>query len=274
MGNKSILSAATEHLHLEEDNGVVTLTISRPKQLNSLNYEIMGDLENLFIQLEADQTVRGVIITGEGRGFVAGADINEIYADRENTNRNVGIRFQDYLTKVHRTYNCIANLSKPVIAAVNGFALGGGCELALCCDIIIASTKAKFGLPEAKLGIIPTYMGTQRLPRAIGTLKAKELMYTSRFMDGQEAAACGLANQCVEPEELLPAARAMMDTILQRAPLSIRYMKLAVNNGSEMPLAEACEYERALGGLCLATDDCKEGVDAFVEKRDPHFQNK
>lgn len=274
MQERKIFAAATESLHVEERDGVVTVTISRPKQLNALNYQVMGELENLFVALEEDQQVRGVIITGEGRGFVAGADIHEIYADRENTNRNVGVRFQDYLVKVHRTYNCIANLTKPVIAAVNGYALGGGCELALCCDIIIASTNAKFGLPEAKLGIIPTYMGTQRLPRAIGMAKAKELMYTSRFIGGEEAVAWGLASRCVEPEQLLPAAEELMATILQRAPLSIRYMKQAVNRGIDMPLADACEYERALGGLCLASEDCKEGVDAFIEKRDPHFSNK
>ncbi len=266
--------ASTKVLQLSEKNGIVTLTITRPEQLNALNYVIMGELEEMALALEADPAVKGLIITGAGRSFVSGADIGEIYADWENTNRNVTVRFQDYLTKVHRTYNAIANMSKPVIAAVNGFALGGGCELALCCDIIIASKKAKFGLPEAKLGIIPTYMGTQRLPRAIGTLKAKELMFTARFVDGEEAASIGLANLCVEPEELLPKAEEMMTTILSRGPLSIRYMKQAVNRGFDMPFADACEYERALGGLCLASDDCAEGVAAFVEKRDPVFKNQ
>lgn len=265
---------STENIRVEYKGNVVIITMTRPQVLNALNYETVTEMENIFIALEEDRNVLGVIITGEGRGFVSGADIAEIYEMREGASPNATVRFMDYQDKVHRTFNRLARLPRPVIAAVNGYALGGGCELAMCADLIIASTKAQFGLPEGKLGLMPTYMGTQRLPRMVGRSLAKEMMFTSRFIGGEEAATAGLACKCVSPEELLPAAEAMMGTILKRGPVGVRYMKTAVDRGMDMPFDDAVEFERALGGLCLATEDCAEGVAAFLEKREPVFHDQ
>ena len=257
-----------KYVKLSIQEPVAVVTIDRPDCLNALNSQVFREISATLQEVEANDQVRVVILTGAGdKAFAAGADIAQMVHENGKQGKELAL-----LT--HQAGDLLENIRQVTIAAVNGYALGGGCELALCCDIIIASKKAKFGLPEAKLGIIPTYMGTQRLPRAIGTLKAKELMFTARFVDGEEAASIGLANLCVEPEELLPKAEEMMTTILSRGPLSIRYMKQAVNRGFDMPFADACEYERALGGLCLASDDCAEGVAAFVEKRDPVFKNQ
>ena len=249
-----------------EDN-VAIVKMNRPKALNALNNDTLEELVEIFAAIREDADVLGVIITGEGRGFVAGADIVQMQPYKSEEGR----AYADFAQSV---FNNIENLEKPVIAAVNGFALGGGSELALSCDIRIASTKAVFGQPEVSLGIIPCFGGTQRLPRLIGPGLAKELIYTGRMVKADEALQFGYVNKVVEPDELIPAAKEMMKDILKNAPMAVGYAKVAINRGLEIDLANALELEKDVVGLCFATDDKDEGMDAFVEKRKANFKNK
>ena len=254
-------------LLVEKENGIAIVKINNPQSLNALNSTILGELDTLFTELENDSSISVIILTGEGKAFVAGADITEM----SSMDAAEGKAFGEKGAKVFRK---IELLSKPVIAAVNGYALGGGCELAMCCDIRIASAKAKFGQPEVGLGITPGFSGTQRLPRLVGMGKAKELIFTAEVINADEACRIGLVNSVAEPEELINTAVAMAEKIAGKAPVAVKYSKESINRGMQCSMDEAINIEANLFGLCFATEDQKEGMKAFMEKRKAKFNNK
>ena len=254
-------------LLVEKENGIAIGKINNPQSLNALNSTILGELDTLFTELENDSSISVIILTGEGKAFVAGADITEM----SSMDAAEGKAFGEKGAKVFRK---IELLSKPVIAAVNGYALGGGCELAMCCDIRIASAKAKFGQPEVGLGITPGFSGTQRLPRLVGMGKAKELIFTAEAINADEACRIGLVNSVAEPEELMNTAVAMAEKIAGKAPAAVKYSKESINRGMQCSMDEAINIEANLFGLCFATEDQKEGMKAFMEKRKAKFNNK
>lgn len=253
------------NLLFENSAGIGLITVNRPKALNALNYDTMQELDSLLDDIARDETVKAVIITGSGeKSFVAGADITEMQPLGAIEGRNWGKFGQ-------KVFNKVENLPQPVIAAVNGFALGGGCELAMACDIRIASDKAKFGQPEVTLGIVPGFAGTQRLPRLVGKGRAKELLFTGDIIDAGEAYRIGLVNKVTTADELMGAAKAMAEKIMSRAPVAIKLCKAAVNEGMDVDLDSGTAYEAEVFGLCFATKDQKEGMAAFVEKRKADF---
>lgn len=253
---------------LEKNNHIATVTINRPKALNALNSETLRDLNEVLENLENDSDVYVVILTGAGgKSFVAGADITEM----KDLNTIEGREFSQLGNKVFRR---LENLEKPVIAAILGFALGGGCELALSCDIRIASEKAKFAQPEVGLGITPGFGGTQRLARLVGTGIAKEMIYTARIVKADEALRIGLVNKVVEVDKLMEEAMNMASLIASQAPIAVKLSKAAINRGIQCDIDTAVMYEAEAFGACFSTLDQKEGMIAFVEKRDKSFQNK
>ncbi|GBG57379.1 short-chain-enoyl-CoA hydratase [Sporomusaceae bacterium FL31] len=257
-----------ETLQYEISNGICILTLCRPQALNALNEVMIKELDRLFDLLAQDDSVKVVIMTGSGtKSFVAGADITEMQSLSVEGGR-------EWARLGQSVFNKIETLPKPVIAAINGFALGGGCELAMACDIRIASSKAKFAQPEVTLGITPGYGGTQRLPRLIGKGRAKELLFTGAMIDAAEAYRIGLVNQVVDPEELMSAARAMAGKIMQCAPFAVQMCKAAINNGVDDELDTGVVYEAEVFGLCFSTVDQKEGMAAFIEKRKAIFTGK
>ena len=256
-----------KHLVIEKENKVGVLRINRPEAMNSLNTEVLEELLMAVEQVKNDQDIFVLVITGEGKAFVAGADISEM-----STMDPVQARsFAEAGLKVFRE---IESMEKPVVAAVNGFALGGGCELAMACDIRIASTKAKFGQPEVGLGVTPGFGGTVRLSRLVGPAKAKELIYSGNIIKADEALGIGLVNSVSEPEELMGAAMEMANKISSNAQLAVRYSKQSINRSFETDVETAMEIERNLFGLCFSTEDQKEGMKAFGEKRKPDFKVK
>jgi enoyl-CoA hydratase len=257
-----------QNISIETRDAVATVTINRPDKLNALNDRTMEELDAAFAALGADPGVRGVILTGAGeKAFVAGADIAELSTQSPVDGKERSIRGQRVLDRIER-------LGKPVVAAVNGFALGGGCELALACHIRIASENARLGTPEVKLGIMCGYAGTQRLSRLVGKGRALELLLTGEMVDAQEALRIGLVNRVVAKDKLLDEADALLRKMLANGPLSLRFTMEAVNAGLEMPFAEAQYLEATLFGLICSTDDMKEGTKAFLEKRPAKFQGK
>ncbi len=254
-------------INVQKEERIAILKVNRPEALNSLNETVLKQMDTAIEQLENDDTVDVVIITGEGKAFVAGADIVAM----KDLNAEQGRMWGNLGQKVFRK---IETMSKPVIAAVNGFALGGGCELAMACDIRIASEKAKFGQPEVGLGITPGYSGTQRLPRLVGVAKAKELIFTGEMIPADEAERIGLVNKVVKHEDLLTEAKEMANKILKNAQIAVRYSKIAINRGIETDIDTGIEIEANLFGLCFATKDQKEGMSAFVEKRKPEFKGE
>ncbi|HMM19937.1 MAG TPA: short-chain-enoyl-CoA hydratase [Selenomonadales bacterium] len=259
---------AYENLLFQADNGLGIVAINRPGALNALNAATICELGRLLDELSKDDTIKAIILTGSGeKSFVAGADIAEMQAMTVIKGRNWSKSAQAVLNKIE-------NLPKPVIAAINGYALGGGCEIAMACDIRIASDKAKLGQPEVSLGIPPGFGGTQRLARLIGKGRAKELLFTGEMIDAPEAYRIGLVNKVVAPEELMDAAKAMAKKIMSRAPVAVQACKAAVNEGLDMDLDSGIAYEAEVFGLCFATDDQKEGMAAFLEKRQVHFSGK
>ena len=249
------------NLLYENQDGIAVITMNRPKALNALNQETLDELNQVADMLAKDSTVQVVILTGSGdKAFVAGADIAQMQSMSAMEGRNFGKLGQ-------AVFNKLENLPQPVIAAVNGFALGGGCELAMACDIRIASEKAKFGQPETGLGITPGFGGTQRLPRLVGKGRAKELLFTADMIDAAEAYRIGLVNKVVPPEELMEAAKALAGRIMKRSAAAVQLAKAAVNRGIEAGLENGIAYEAEVFGLCFATEDQKEGMTAFVEKR-------
>jgi len=259
--------AEYKNLLFENQDGVGILTMNRPKALNALNTETLGELSVLLDEIAKDESVKVVIITGAERSFVAGADITEMLHFTSAQGREFGRLGQSVFNKIEK-------MPKPVIAAINGFALGGGCELSMSCDIRIASEKAKFGQPEVGLGILPGFAGTQRLPRLVGRGKAKEILFTGEVFDAKEALSIGLVEKVVPPEELMEAAMTMAKKIMKNAPYAVRLCKDAVNTGLDVDLDAGQEYEATLFGVTCATDDKKEGMSAFVEKRKPNFTGK
>lgn len=245
---------------------IALIRINRPQALNALNTKLLGEFDTVLDAVEASDAAV-VILTGEGKAFVAGADIVEMKDLDAEAARAFGALGA-------RIFRRLELFRLPVIAAVNGYALGGGCELAMACDIRIASDKAKFGQPEVGLGIIPGFSGTQRLPRIVGASRAKELVFTGDVIPAAEALAMGLVSRVVTPEALLPTCMELAGRIRKNAPLAIRYAKAAIDGGLDSTVETGMALERDLFGLCFATADQKEGMAAFVEKRAPVFSGK
>ena len=256
-----------KNIVLEKEGNVALVKLNRPKALNALNTETLKEIDCVIEEISGDKEIYAVILTGEGKAFVAGADISEMKEMNAIEGKEFGILGNGVFRKIEK-------LEKPVIAAVNGFALGGGCELAMACDIRIASVKAKFAQPEAGLGITPGFGGTQRLARLVGEGIAKELIYTCDMINAEEALRIGLVNKVVEPETLLDEAKAMANKIAKNAPIAISQCKAAINRGLQMDIDSAVLYEAEAFGMCFATEDQKEGMTAFVEKRDKNFKNR
>lgn len=256
-----------KNIIIEKKGLVTTVIINRPGSLNALNKTTLEELLQCFLNLAQDLNTRAIILTGSGeKAFVAGADISYM--------QNLSTLESRMFGKLgHRVMHTIENMPQPVIAAVNGFALGGGCELALACDMRFASENAKFGQPEVNLGVIPGFGGTQRLPRLIGKGLANELLFTGNIIDSQEALRIGLVNRVYTSEELLVACAKIAETICSKGPVAVRLCKEAVNNGIEMDLERGCAYEADLFALCFASDGQKEGMSAFLEKRPPNFDS-
>ena len=247
---------------------ILTVTVNRPDKLNALNAEVMEGLRGAFHDAKSNAAVGAVILTGAGeKAFVAGADIGGFASLSSEGAVELARKGQSVLDLLER-------LGKPSIAAVNGFALGGGCELAMACTLRVASRTAKLGQPEVNLGLIPGYGGTQRLPRLVGKGRALELILTGDPVPAEEAWRIGLVNRVVEPAELMPASRELAKRILARAPLAVRRALEAVNEGLDLPLDVAQKHEAALFGLCAATEDWKEGVSAFLAKRPAAFTGR
>jgi enoyl-CoA hydratase len=259
---------AYENLLYETRDGVAILTFNRPKVLNALNRKTVEELHDALLGTQRSEAVRALILTGAGeKSFVAGADISEL-AQQTPVN---GKEFSLYGQSV---FHLLENLGKPTICAINGFALGGGCELALSCNIRLASKTAKLGQPEVKLGIIPGYGGSQRLARLCGKGAAHELCLTGEMITAEEALRIGLVNHIYEPAELLPAAEAIARKIILNAPLAVKFTTEAIERGSEMPQEEGLFLEATLFGLACATEDMREGTKAFLEKRPAQFKGK
>lgn len=253
------------YLKINQNGAVCTLAISAPKSLNALNSTILKELNDFIDNICQD--IRVLIITGDGeKSFVAGADI----AEMQNLNESEGQVFGKLGAQVFRK---IETLPIPVIAAVNGFALGGGCELAMACDIRIASNKAKFGQPEVGLGIIPGFSGTYRLAKLVGMGYAKEMIYTGKAIRADEALRIGLVNAVYEPEQLMAEAEALANRMLANAPIAIKYAKQCINEEYDLAADEAIAYENKMFGKCFATQDQKEGMTAFLTKAQPQFKN-
>lgn len=252
---------------LNKDGNIGILTIQREAALNALNTQLLMELNEAIDYVNEDASMDVLIITGKGKAFVAGADISEM----KDLNQLQG---RDFGTLGINLFRKIELMEKPVIAMVNGYALGGGCELAMSCDIRIASEKALFGQPEVGLGITPGFSGTQRLPRLVGIAKAKEIIFTADNIGADEALAIGLVNQVVNKDELLEQTMKMAKKIAANGQLAVRYSKTAINRGIETDIETGIALEREYFGLCFATEDQKEGMAAFMEKRKPEFKLK
>ncbi|MFZ3217570.1 MAG: enoyl-CoA hydratase-related protein [Candidatus Acidiferrales bacterium] len=259
---------AYDNLLFEVKEQIARITFNRPNVLNALNRKTMDELGDCLKTVRADDAIRVLILTGAGeKAFIAGADINELSQQTPVNGREFTLYGQEI---IHR----LETLGKPVIAAINGFALGGGCELALACTLRIASRNAKLGQPEVKLGIIPGYGGSQRLPRLCGKGVAHELILTGEMITAEEALRIGLVNRVVESGELLATAEAIARKIIANAPLAVKYALEAVERGMEMPQEEGLYLEATLFGLSCATQDMREGTRAFLEKRPPKFEGR
>jgi len=257
-----------KNLLVETKGNIVIVTINRPEKLNALNSETLDELKSVFANIKNDQNIFAAVLTGSGeKAFVAGADISQI-------NKLNVLGAKEFSEKGHEIFNFIENLNKPVIAAVNGYALGGGCELSLACHIRLASDNAKFAQPEINLGIIPGYGGTQRLARLINTGRAMELILTGGTIDANEAYRIGLVNKIYPQNELMKNAETMAAAIASKGQTAVKYSLKAVQSANEISLQEGLKYEISLFALCCGTEDAKEGTTAFLEKRKPVFKNK
>lgn len=255
-----------ENILYKVEGAIAEITVNRPKALNALNSQTITELGSVVSELADNKEVKVVIITGAGqKAFVAGADIKEM--------RDMNaIEGRAHARLAQKVFSVIENMPQLVIAAVNGFALGGGCELSMACDLRLASSKAKFGQPEVTLGITPGFAGTQRLPRLVGKGIAKEMIFTGDMIDAQEAYRIGLVNKVYEPEELLIKAKELATKIISRGIYAVSLAKSAINNGMNMDTESAYNFEADIFGLCFATEDQKEGMDAFMEKRKAEFK--
>ena len=254
-------------IRYEKNGNLAIAAINRPEALNALNGTVLQELSRVVAEVENDSEVRAFILTGEGRAFVAGADIGEQNALDVASAR----KFSQFGSSIFRR---IEKLEIPTIAAVNGFCLGGGCELAMSFDMILASEKAKFGQPEVGLGITPGFSGTQRLPRRVGIAKAKELLFSGRMITAAEAEKIGLVNAVYPAEELMDATLEMAKSFTKNAPVAIKYVKASVDRGMQIDIDGGIALENELYAMCFATEDCKEGLTAFLEKRPAEFKNK
>ncbi|AGK61701.1 Enoyl-CoA hydratase/carnithine racemase [Archaeoglobus sulfaticallidus PM70-1] len=251
----------------EKSDGILIARLNRPNAFNALNEEVVDGLEELIRKVRTEKDIRAVIITGSGRAFSAGADIKMFL-------RSETFQARDIIERLGRVLEEFEDLDVPIIAAINGFALGGGCELAMACDMIIASENAVFGQPEINIGIIPGAGGTQRLARLIGWKKAMEYCLTGEKISAKEAEKLGLVNKVVKAEELEKAAMELARTIAEKSPTAVMLVKQAVNRGYKMSLKDGLAYERDLFALAFSSEDAKEGFSAFVEKRMPNFKKK
>jgi len=257
-----------ENVLYEKKNSIGYVTLNRPKVLNALNHSTWNDLRVAFEDARDDETVRGVILTGAGdKAFIAGADISELATV-------TAVQAEKSSSYGQEVLNLIENLGKPVIAAINGFALGGGCETAMACTLRLASENAKFGQPEVKLGVLPGGGGTQRLPRLIGKGRALQLILSGAMINASEAYRIGLVNEVVPTADLIPRAEALLREIFSNAPLAIKYSLEAVNKGLDTTQAEGLALEASFFGLCAGTEDKQEGTRAFLEKRVAQFQGR
>jgi len=257
-----------QNIKFEKKNQIAYVIIDRPKVLNALNMATMQELKQAFESIKDDPEVRVAILTGAGeKSFVAGADISEL-------GQQTPVSAKEYTHRGQATVDAIENLGKPVIACINGFALGGGCELAMACTMRLASDNAKLGQPEVKLGLIPGYGGTQRLPRLVGKGLAMQQILTGEMITAQEANRIGLVNEVVPQAELIPRAEALAAKIIPNSPLAIQYAMEAVNRGYDMPLADGLYLEAVLFAVVCATEDKNEGTKAFLEKRPAQFKGK
>jgi enoyl-CoA hydratase len=257
-----------ENLLLDRDGAVAVVTINRPQVLNALNSQTIDELHRVVLELEADRGVRAIVLTGAGdKSFVAGADINELAVLSPSQGKEHARRGQ-------HVFDVIENLGKPVIAAINGFALGGGCELAMACTLRLAADTARLGQPEINLGIVPGYAGSQRLPRLVGKGVALDLLLTGRQVKADEALRIGLVNRVVAPGELVAQAKQLAGELADKAPIATRYILEAVNRGVGMPFDQAQFIEASLFGLVASTADMREGTAAFLEKRKPVFKGE
>ncbi len=257
-----------DNVRLEKEGAIAVVTIDRPKALNALNYDTLNELLHCFTTLASQKEIGAIILTGAGdKAFVAGADIS--YMQELNVLEAI-----EFSALGHAVMSAIEDAPQPVIAAVNGFALGGGCELSLACDIRVASENARFGQPEVNLAVIPGFGGTQRLPRIVGKGLACELLFTGDMIDAAEAWRIGLVNKVVTAEELLSTCMKMAGKITAKGPVAIRLCKETVNNGMQMDLTRANRYEATQFAQCFASKDQQEGMTAFLEKRRPAFQGK
>lgn len=257
-----------ENIIFNESNGIAEVIINRPKALNALNNQTITELGEVINEISKRKDIKTVIITGAGeKAFVAGADIVEM----KDLN---SMEARDFSRLAQKVFSDIENMPQIVIAAVNGYALGGGCELSMACDIRLASKKAKFGQPEVNLGILPGFAGTQRLPRLVGKGIAKELIFSTDMIDAEEAHRIGLANKVYELEELMDKARELANKIMSKSPVGVRLAKAAINNGLNMDTESAYNYEADLFALCFSTEDQLEGMNAFVDKRKADFKDK
>ena len=257
-----------ENILFEKKNSIGYVTVNRPKVLNALNMATMEELRSVFTEVKDDASVRVAIFTGAGeKAFIAGADIGEL-------SKHSTVSAKEYTHRGQFVLDLIENLGKPVIACINGFALGGGCEIAMACTMRLASENAKLGQPEVKLGLIPGYGGSQRLPRLVGKGIAMEHLLTGEMINAQEAHRIGLVNEVTAPAELIPRAEAIAQKIIANGPLAVQYTMEAVNKGLEMTLPEGLYLEAVLFGIACATEDKNEGTKAFLEKRAAQFKGK
>ena len=257
-----------ENLLLERDGAVAIVTLNRPKVLNALNNQTLAELSACMATLKADESVRAIILTGAGeKSFVAGADINELATQSP-------VEGQAHARRGQLIFDAIEQLGKPVIAAINGFALGGGCELAMACTIRLAADTARFGQPEINLGLIPGYAGSQRLPRLVGKGFAIEILLTGDMVSAPRAYEIGLVNRVVPAAELMTEATKLAQALAAKAPIAVRFIIEAVNQGLESPFAAGEYLETALFGTIASSEDMREGTKAFLEKRKPVWQGK
>jgi enoyl-CoA hydratase len=257
-----------DNLSVQREAPVAVLTIQRPERLNALDAATLDDIRHAFLDFQQDESIRCVIVTGSGdKAFVAGADITEIARDTPDGARQRALDGQ-------RVFDLIEQLGKPVVAAVNGYALGGGCELAMACTLRIAADTARFGQPEINLGLIPGFAGTQRLARLVGKTRAMGLILTGTPISASEALAIGLINRVVPAADLMNDARALAEELATKPPIALRYAMAAINSGLEMPFAEACQLEATLFGMVTTSEDMKEGTRAFLEKRRAEFKGR
>lgn len=257
-----------KNIKLEKEDGIGILTINRPKALNALNTKTLLELRNMLLKIEKDKKINVLIITGEGeKAFVAGADIGEM-------RKKNPLKAMEFAKLGQGVFSQIENLSAPTIAAVNGFALGGGTELALACDIRIASENAKFGQPEVNLGVMPGFGGTQRLPRIVGKGIASELIFTGEIIDANEAFRIGLVNKVVKPDKLMDESKSFARKIMSKGLVAVKLAKSAINQGMNVDLASGLKIEAEAFSICFSTKDQKEGMTAFLEKREPKFKGK